>query len=133
MKYTIEAKATKYDGIVFRSLLEARCYAYLKLTYDLNIYEIEYEPNIIQISHLWNPDFSITLNNDLCDLIEVKPVSLMFDSIKYIACADCLETTPQIICMDDLRCVTFNEMGGFKVTQHDEVLWVQTFNMVRNG
>jgi len=66
MQYEIQAKPTMYDGILFRSRLEARWAAMFSL---LNI-PYSYEP--IDLSH-WSPDFVVREY-----LIEVKPQVKLF-------------------------------------------------------
>lgn len=79
MKYDIKAKPTKYNGINFRSMLEAR-WAYF---FDLVEWEWEYEPYEIN-GRL--PDFIIYSNSDRYDtktiIVEIKPKSMITDKFK---------------------------------------------------
>lgn len=73
MKYNIKAHPTKYNGVRFRSRLEARWAAF----FDLIGWKWEYEP--IDING-WTPDFRVTwpCSHSECSgshsiLVEVKP------------------------------------------------------------
>jgi len=132
MEYLITAKATRYKDITFRSQLEARCYDYLLIDWpETKGYHIEYEPDIPMVSP-WNPDFGIYSDGFLVALVEVKPDSRMFNAIQYIIVSDKTNECPEIICMNDLYQVIFNEFGGFRIIPHDEIRWKQTFNKVKN-
>ncbi len=73
MKYTIKAHPTKYNGVKFRSRLEARWAAF----FDLCLWDWEYEP--IDLDG-WVPDFRVTFpcSHSECSgshslLVEIKP------------------------------------------------------------
>ena len=73
MQYNIKAHPTKYNGVQFRSRLEARWAAF----FDLAGWEWEYEP--IDLVG-WSPDFKLTIpclhsecNGQHVLLVEVKP------------------------------------------------------------
>lgn len=67
-KYTTKARPTTYNGINFRSELEAAWAAF----FDLRSIAYEYEP-LLNLK-AWRPDFSITVNDPFDDfaLAEVK-------------------------------------------------------------
>ena len=80
MNYTIAAKETMYDGIRYRSRLEARWAAFMKLAG----WQFEYEPFDL---HGWSPDFLIKAERRNI-LVEVKPItSLDYDVVKKICAA----------------------------------------------
>lgn len=73
MRYNIKAHPTKYNGVQFRSRLEARWAAF----FDLAGWDWEYEP--IDLVG-WSPDFRLTIpcphsecNGSHTLLVEVKP------------------------------------------------------------
>ncbi|WP_442784058.1 hypothetical protein [Collimonas fungivorans] len=71
MDYTINAKPTMYQGISFRSRLEAIWAAY----FNIHAIKWRYEPRIWGLKN-WLPDFA--LDAEFCNsylLVEVKPVS----------------------------------------------------------
>jgi hypothetical protein len=69
VKYTIEAKPTFYNGVQFRSRLEARWAAY----FDIEGWIWHYEP--IDFG-LWSPDFLLNIEEGSTDwYIEVKPIT----------------------------------------------------------
>jgi len=70
---TIQAKQVVYDGINFRSKLEARWYFFMK---NLG-WNIEYEPHMENIVG-WIPDFLI-LGDGTKILVEVKPFQTLSD------------------------------------------------------
>jgi predicted nuclease of restriction endonuclease-like RecB superfamily len=70
---TIQAKQVVYDGINFRSKLEARWYFFMK---NLG-WNIEYEPHMENIVG-WIPDFLI-LGDGTKILVEVKPFQTFSD------------------------------------------------------
>ena len=79
MNYNIKAHPTKYNGVQFRSRLEARWAAF----FDLAGWEWEYEP--IDLMG-WSPDFRVVLprshsecNGDHVLIVEVKPYSTLED------------------------------------------------------
>ena len=80
MKYTIEAKPTKYNNRIYRSRLEARWAAY----FDLAKIEFEYEPFDLEG---WSPDFIINGNT----LVEVKQIDIKKEFLPINIVGDCRE------------------------------------------
>lgn len=79
MEYNIRSKITEYNGITFRSRLEAKWAAF----FDLIGWEYVYEPS--EISG-YNPDFllkckSEAYNTSIC-VVEVKPTVFIDDDFK---------------------------------------------------
>ncbi len=74
--YMIPAKATEYNGRIYRSRLEARVAAY----YDILGLSFEYEPMDYP---KWSPDFLVTYNG-YKTLIEVKYDNSLFNITKYL-------------------------------------------------
>lgn len=77
-RYKFAARPTEYNGIVFRSRLEATWAAF----FDLTGWKWKYEPH--DLEH-WMPDFEISHENptfrDYPVLVEVKPTWEMFDDV----------------------------------------------------
>lgn len=87
MEYNIKAHPTKYNGVHFRSRLEARWAAF----FDLAGWEWEYEP--IDLKG-WSPDFKLTIpcSHSECQgrhilLVEVKPY-FSLDDFSNHPCTD---------------------------------------------
>lgn len=87
MKYNIKAYPTKYNGVQFRSRLEARWAVF----FDLAGWKWEYEPLDLKG---WSPDFRITIpcthsecNGSHTLLVEVKPY-FSLDDFKGHPCMD---------------------------------------------
>lgn len=71
MNYRIKAYPTVYDGVQFRSRLEARWAVF----FDLAGWKWEYEPIDLEG---WTPDFHVSFSCSMCEcshtlLVEVKP------------------------------------------------------------
>lgn len=62
-RYDIDAKPTKYNGILYRSRLEARWAAF----FDFIRFDYEYEPEPFET---WSPDFVV---HTLRAYVEIKP------------------------------------------------------------
>jgi hypothetical protein len=81
-KYEIKAIKTGYNGVVYRSQLEAR-YA---VFFDLAGWEYQYEP--FRLTG-WIPDFLIQMNPDSKQILaEVKPKKDYFQMVKYMSTID---------------------------------------------
>jgi hypothetical protein len=83
--YTIAAKPTWYEGVRFRSRLEATWAAF----FDLTGFRWEYEPYDLQF---WTPDFVIHHDAHLPSgaLVEVKPLwGMAFDATNKIFASGC--------------------------------------------
>lgn len=88
----LKAIATKYNGIVFRSRLEAIFYRYFELDLqridpDEN-YCLTYEPEVWK-TKTWNPDLSFCYKTEQLEqpklvLCEVKPSAEKFNIFKYL-------------------------------------------------
>lgn len=65
--YSIAAKPTRYDGVLYRSRLEARWAAF----FDFMGYEFEYEPEPFTT---WSPDFLLQAIGGI--YLEIKPQGL---------------------------------------------------------
>lgn len=75
MKYKILPKPIKYNGIIYRSRLEARWKAF----FDFIGIHSEYEPDYVSAIN-WMPDFELTIGNEQF-LLEIKPYSMWDDKL----------------------------------------------------
>jgi hypothetical protein len=128
VRYTIEAKPTFYNGVQFRSRLEAKWAAY----FDLEGWKWWYEP--IDLGN-WSPDFLIKLepSDDGC-YIEVKPIR-KFDrdtAIKML-----ISTAPRVALfgLDNESCWWWSKYDGefldFSLISGEGEMWKQACNTVQ--
>lgn len=140
MQHTSHAKSTLYNGIYFRSKLEAQ-WAYL---FDLSGFTYIYEP--FEINYRI-PKFIITCSDDIYNddliIVEIKHeifiddfyVNLIFDTYKNNR-AHILILSENTLCCKGSKYINNEscEMNDFTMTDffdYDENLWNQAYNTIK--
>lgn len=132
----LKAIATTYDGIVFRSRLEAIFYRYWQLQvikHPKNTWVLEYEPPNYS-NDVWTPDLYLKYatpgySDPTKALIEIKPTTDRFRYDKYLPHFQLFNIDLILLCEPSLI-VSFSKSGTLEVGCPDELLFKQASNDV---
>jgi len=126
----LKAIATEYDGIVFRSRLEAIFYRYIQI--DIGRYNepfgILYEPAEYKIKG-WNPDFFVEHVGRFTCLVEVKPSREKLKVLNYVKAFDHFDIDMVVTCCPDVMFL-IHKNGKISYSLVNDVFYKQASNDV---
>lgn len=123
----MRAKATQFQGIVFRSRLEAYSYEYLKLKH--NPLCLEYEPKHFSLPY-YVPDFIVS-HNHYHFAVEVKPSLDKADWPKYKRWRRQFTSIDRFFVMTKESIEEYLSHGVTEVSKLDRLIYFQAINNVK--